>query len=911
MADGRRYIEAESPSGEVLRSDWHDPFDADGTDVESVAWTGHLAPEGDPRGGFRLVPRPPSGAEPAEESAGSGDRLTADELGERLYDCLFRQGVLELFRRDATKFADELCLALEFDPTEEWQLRLFVLPWERMETWAEPRMRSGLRLVRWLHVDREEPAPLHTPRLRVLAVPVDDEGLDLVTEMDFLQGVAKSGERFDVRVEKESPTIQQLRLWLQHGEYHVLHVMGHGRWSAAEQAWGIRFDGHFLTASKLASLLPGEAPELRLIVLNTCHSARLIGEGGSGLHDRISADLGLATALLKEAAVATVAMGDSITDAAAHDFAVGLYERLARAWPLARALQETRKDLYGSEGDASGVREGEWATPMLLVRTLLRSSGGRLFDVLRPWPVGGAVMLAGLGALGLCLFTGLVWLAHPQEILWASGLVGSGAAWLLGRFVDKTDGLAARLRVVASRLGRRAILSISGALLALGVSGWLWTAAGDPRLESLPCLRQAPVGIDLTERAVAFRFAPDELDASQVEPEEAWSSLWIEDFESRLAEVGFQPLPANSPVAQGIDPSCFAWRIEGIANRRDLSPSTRLSLWRRGQRIEVFHEPAAPVAAQNRLGDKALMVLEGRETTFEGLAGESHELNRRALQFYGRGELGRAADLLRDAVDRDRDEAVLRNNLAQVLTDLARQSWVAGMDSVARRPAGQLRDDARELLAEAARHLDQAVRLRPGNARFRYHRARIDWLRGDLGDAQQRLHSALELWPGFPEAANDLAVLELDHPDLRSPSGPTPLERLEELTTRIDPDDHVLLATVLKNLGRARGEAGQSGGALEALDTAGCLASWERLDLRAEVLALTARFSADALGPATAHVQWRRYGALARHDPDPRRRALFFEWQAAHFSWPDTPVDPSRWAARCGRGAEQNSKPGS
>ncbi len=141
--------------------------------------------------------------------------------------------------------------------------------------------------------------------------------------------------------------------------------------------------------------------------------------------------------------------------------------------------------------------------------------------------------------------------------------------------------------------------------------------------------------------------------------------------------------------------------------------------------------------------------------------------------------------------------------------------------------------------------------------------------------------AALAAWPTFPEAANDLALLDLE---ARRP-GDAAKRLTEALRWSAEPSTK---AALLKNLGRARQDLGELSDAAAALEEALALAPAGNLELRATALSRLAAIHAELLGPATACVTWKRYAAAlgGRPDPDAGRRA-----------------DHSRWVETCGRAA--------
>jgi len=107
------------------------------------------------------------------------------------------------------------------------------------------------------------------------------------------------------------------------------------------------------------SVLLQADPQLRLVILNTCHGAR-----GS------AADpfAGLAQSLIRRRLPAVVAMRSAVTDRAAIAFSRSFYASLSGREPVDRAVSQARHAMF--EPDSV-----EWASPVLA----MRSPDGRLF----------------------------------------------------------------------------------------------------------------------------------------------------------------------------------------------------------------------------------------------------------------------------------------------------------------------------------------------------------------------------------------------------------------------------------------------------------------------------------------------------------------------------------------------------
>ena len=121
--------------------------------------------------------------------------------------------------------------------------------------------------------------------------------------------------------------------------------------------WGAPGRGHDL------ALLLAEHRSLRLVVLNSCDTARAIAT------DRFSST---ASALMRRGIPAVVAMQYEISDQAAITFARGFYTALAVQHPVDQAVTRARRAIKLARRNTL-----EWATPVLY----LRSPTGALFNL--------------------------------------------------------------------------------------------------------------------------------------------------------------------------------------------------------------------------------------------------------------------------------------------------------------------------------------------------------------------------------------------------------------------------------------------------------------------------------------------------------------------------------------------------
>jgi len=192
-------------------------------------------------------------------------------------------------------------------------------------------------------------------------LPPVDVALEQRTLRDALAGASKAGLQVDFL---DSPvTLERLQAELCKG-YHILHVLGHGAFSAKSQQAALYLQndhelGERVLDDNLAGMLARQGVQPRLVFLSACQSAT-----------RSTADafLGLGPKLVSVGVPAVVAMQDLVTVTSARKFSAMFYRRLLEHGLVDLAMNEARSTL---------LTAGRWdaGVPVLFMR--LRS--GRLW----------------------------------------------------------------------------------------------------------------------------------------------------------------------------------------------------------------------------------------------------------------------------------------------------------------------------------------------------------------------------------------------------------------------------------------------------------------------------------------------------------------------------------------------------
>ncbi len=332
----------------------------------------------------------------------------ARDFGQRLFAFLFRSSS-ELSNAyfaslRESKADDGLRLRLSVEGAGD----LSGLPWELLRDPSNDFLALSRRtpLVRYTQQLNTRPPTTISLPLRVLVMisaPKDFPELDVEGEWQRLQDATNDlRARGLVELERlENATLIALQRRLRGGVYHVFHFIGHSHYDPASQQGVLAFEneqdnskGQIVSAAALSRELAEEST-VRLVVLNSCHSAR---------RSPTDSFAGIASSLVTRGIPAVVAMQFAITDGAAKAFAEEFYRAIAEMLPLDAAMSEARRAI------ANRVGNSEWSTPVLY----LRAADGVLFQPAmateaqgRRWftPRMIALGLAALFALWLLIFS--------------------------------------------------------------------------------------------------------------------------------------------------------------------------------------------------------------------------------------------------------------------------------------------------------------------------------------------------------------------------------------------------------------------------------------------------------------------------------------------------------------------------
>ncbi len=356
-----------SPAGEA-RVAFDDPFPA-GYQHPALS---RLA-----RGAGGRAARHVEPAEGGDDADAHRDEL-ARQIGEALYDAVFREGVGRCFVRSLDEAADQgkgVRIRLRLADVPE----LASLPWEYLYYPARGQFLVNSRLtpiVRYIDMEeRIRPLQVRPPLsiLVLIASPSDHPQLDVEQEWRNLKHELADLERRGLveldRLDAANAAALQRRL--RRRPVNIFHFIGHGTFDEASQRAALLFEdtdgrGQPLDADAVATLLH-DHPPLRLVWLNACESGQ-----ASAAHPFA----GVAQTLIRQGIPAAIAMQFRISDRAALVLSRAFYGALADGDPVDTALADARKAVYV---EALGE---EWGTPVLF----MRAPDGQIFDLRETLP---------------------------------------------------------------------------------------------------------------------------------------------------------------------------------------------------------------------------------------------------------------------------------------------------------------------------------------------------------------------------------------------------------------------------------------------------------------------------------------------------------------------------------------------
>lgn len=311
------------------------------------------------------------------EATKSAPLLTGDaegllkRAGQKLYEYAFGDGVYfrqflrynETYRQQA-----RLAVCLHKDAGELWRL-----PWEYLHDGEAFLGQTGKLLISRVPLGLPElTAPERSRPLRALVVMAGPD-LDFERELKVLNLAFDEVQRAGLLQLDllQDATLSTLQAALSRKTYDVLHYSGHAAYSAAKGVGELYLEDEegypvAVSADELRALLVGQ--KLKLVVLSACQTAKT---GGRQAFDSV------ATALLREAIPAVLAMQFRVDDVSATEISRVFYSQLVLGRSVIEAMHQVRLALHHRDLERLAVeRYHDWGVPALYVQSSLL----RLFD---------------------------------------------------------------------------------------------------------------------------------------------------------------------------------------------------------------------------------------------------------------------------------------------------------------------------------------------------------------------------------------------------------------------------------------------------------------------------------------------------------------------------------------------------
>lgn len=312
--------------------------------------------------------------------AGLSLRQEAEARGRVLFEALFQGPVGDKYRQCLKKMEGagtgprrSLRVRLAMDPNVPALAPLFQLDWEQMFDGERDHFLTRSQRTTLVR-DLELPVPLldlpGTRPWRLLVVGAQPSGgwafVDFDAELELIRSALKDSADIEIEAMRRTQ-LRQLEARLRREQpIHILHFIGHGAVDEGEVEGTLIFEGpdgsaHPVSGKQLAERLEGN-PDLRLVVLNACESAK----GPANLPSR-----SVAASLMKAGVPAVIAMRFKVPDGSAMAFSDAFYQALASEIPVDAAATAARLAI-----DDTDEMFEQWAAPALF----MSSDDGMVFQ---------------------------------------------------------------------------------------------------------------------------------------------------------------------------------------------------------------------------------------------------------------------------------------------------------------------------------------------------------------------------------------------------------------------------------------------------------------------------------------------------------------------------------------------------
>lgn len=337
-------------------------------------------PSDEPSGKFRYQGGTQKRIKELHDLARNGElrSLEVKELGKKLFDAMFDEGLRRHFFELHKEVGEDALLRLELDVDEHELPDIAALPWEFMRTpsnasdgnvWlgTAPNLIFSRRRARWRAAKPIQLEPDEPLRIAIAVANPKNGDLSPVKFDKVLEALNKLAKEQPKRIELlelvNPATTVSIDKVLETKKPHIFHFIGHGRLRDENQRdtgqialIDAALDGldkpDWIDAERFGELLNRHQPAV--VVLQACEGAALSAS---------EAFAGLASRVVDHNIPVVVAMQYEVSNSTAQQFVLEFYRRLSENDPVDKAAQEGRRQI----SLVKGYETRDFATPVLFM----------------------------------------------------------------------------------------------------------------------------------------------------------------------------------------------------------------------------------------------------------------------------------------------------------------------------------------------------------------------------------------------------------------------------------------------------------------------------------------------------------------------------------------------------------------
>ncbi|MEM8500198.1 MAG: CHAT domain-containing protein [Pseudomonadota bacterium] len=276
---------------------------------------------------------------------------TIEDVGRSLFKFLFSNNSYALYLKwNESNAVEGKSVRLKFDCDPVHRLR--IMPWEALHDGIGfLSIRTGVQIAANFNGFDVVQSKLAQPRILIaVSAPTilpRSRTVGYQEELSRIFSAIDTGEYPDVQVSYLSAsTISALKSSIVENAPNIVHFIGHGGYSRAENMGYLVFEDESgaeepVSAESIASVITSSG-HVSLVILNSCHSAKLSRCGGLE---------GVAFNLHDKGVPAVIGMRSSIYDKEAIDFSSAFYESILQGSTAEAAAASGRRAIAGNDSN--------------------------------------------------------------------------------------------------------------------------------------------------------------------------------------------------------------------------------------------------------------------------------------------------------------------------------------------------------------------------------------------------------------------------------------------------------------------------------------------------------------------------------------------------------------------------------